>query len=109
MLILWCIIATISLVIKVALGYRMWRSYWDQAAFRYLFVSNVGSVTFNALVVIIALRAADNAQIGAPPSLNVMLLTLAHAIQMATSVAFSAYVLGLLNGGQPKIKDVNHV
>jgi len=109
-LIIWCFISFAALCINCALLWRIYRLHFSGShAMRRLFVQKCGHAFFNVIVVLVAIRAADNAVIGAPPSLNVVLLTLGYTVQVVTSVYFGLYALGMTNGGQPKIKDVDHV
>jgi len=108
-LIIWCFISFAALCINSILMWRILRLHFVQSsAMRRLFVQKFGHAMFNAIVVIVAMRAANNAVIDAPPSLNVVLLTIGYTVQVITSVYFGLYALGMTNGGQPKIKDVDH-
>lgn len=108
MLIAWCLISFLAFCASCALAWRIWSMHYGSRAMQRLFIQKCGHALFNAIVVVVVIRSADNTTIGTPASLNVVLFTLGYTIQVVTSVQFSLYALGLLNGGQLKIKDVNH-
>lgn len=99
MLLIWAGFSLIALITTAPLLWRMRRELTENPT-RYLFASVAGQFVFSLAVLFVAVRVLIRTEPDAPPSLNVVALTIGYLITAAPNVLFAGYMLGVFAGGK---------